>query len=117
MVSQAVLSQDELNVIIESGDGLEGCELCLEQKPDFVILDVMLPNLNGTEMLRRFTKKIPDTRGLIFYGYQTPRLVRELIQAGAHGFVKKAAPLSELRKGIEIVSSGGSYFGPDVAQL
>ncbi len=117
MVSQAVLSQDEFDVIIESGDGLEGCELCLEQKPDFVILDVMLPNLNGTEVLRRFTKNIPDTRVLIFSGYQTPSLVRELLQAGAHGFVEKAAPLSELRKGIEIVSSSGSYFGPDVAQL
>jgi len=117
MVSQAVLSQDEFDVIIESGDGLEGCELCLEQKPDFVILDVMLPNLNGTEVLRRFTKNIPDTRVLIFSGYQTPSLVRELLQAGAHGFVEKAAPLSELRKGIKIVSSGGSYFGPDVAQL
>ncbi|HAV13472.1 MAG TPA: DNA-binding response regulator [Opitutae bacterium] len=117
MVSQAVLSQNEYNVIIESGDGLEGCELCLEQKPDFVILDVMLPNLNGTEVLRRFTKELPETRVLIFSGYQTPGLVRELLQAGAHGFVEKSAPLSELRKGIEIVSSGGSYFGPDVAQL
>ena len=77
----------------------------------------MLPNLNGTEVLRRFTKNIPDTRVLIFSGYQTPSLVRELLKAGAHGFVEKAAPLSELRKGIEIVSSGGSYFGPDVAQL
>jgi DNA-binding NarL/FixJ family response regulator len=117
MVSQAVLSHDEYDVIIESGDGLEGCELCLAQKPDFVILDVMLPNLNGTEVLRRFTKEIPETRVLIFSGYQTPGLIRELLQAGAHGFVEKAAPLAELRKGIEIVSSGGSYFGPDVAQL
>jgi DNA-binding NarL/FixJ family response regulator len=117
MVSQAVLSQDEFNVIIESGDGLEGCAKCLELKPDFVILDVMLPNLNGTEVLRRFTKELPDTRVLIFSGYQTPGLVRELLQAGAHGFVEKSAPLSELKKGIEIVSSGGSYFGPEVALL
>ncbi|MGJ8639141.1 MAG: response regulator [Opitutaceae bacterium] len=117
MVSQSILDQNDYKVVIESGDGLEGCELCLEQKPDFVILDVMLPNMNGTEVLKRLTKEIPDTRVLIFSGYQSPSLVRELLQAGAHGFVEKAAPLSELRKGIEIVSSGGSYFGPDVAQL
>jgi DNA-binding NarL/FixJ family response regulator len=43
--------------------------------------------------------------------------VRELLQSGAHGFVEKSAPLSELRKGIEIVASGGSYFGPEVASL
>lgn len=117
MVSQAVLDQAAFEVIIENGDGLDGCEACLEQKPDFVILDVMLPNLNGTEILRRFRKDLPDTQVLIFSGYQSPSLVRELLQAGAHGFVEKSAPLSELRKGIEIVASGGSYFGPEVALL
>lgn len=117
MVSQAVINQDVFNVIIESGDGQAGCDACLAQKPDFVILDVMLPNLNGTEILRIFRQELPDTHVLIFSGYQSPSLVRELLQAGAHGFVEKSAPLSELRKGIEIVASGGSYFGPEVALL
>lgn len=77
----------------------------------------MLPNLNGTEILRVFREKLPNTQILIFSGYQSPNLVRELLQSGAHGFVEKSAPLSELRKGIEIVASGGSYFGPEVALL
>ncbi|MFP4070256.1 MAG: response regulator [Opitutales bacterium] len=117
MLSQAILDDSKFEVIMESGDGLSGCNQCLELKPDFVILDVMLPNLNGTELLRRFSKELPDTKVLIFSGYQTPGLVRELLQAGAHGFVEKSAPLSELKKGIEIVSSGGTYFGPEVALL
>ncbi|MGZ0656977.1 response regulator [Coraliomargarita sp. W4R53] len=117
MVSQAVIDQSAYKVIIESGDGQIGCDACLEQKPDFVILDVMLPNLNGTEILRIFREKIPETQVLIFSGFQSPSLVRELLQAGAHGFVEKSAPLSELRKGIEIVANGGSYFGPEVALL
>jgi DNA-binding NarL/FixJ family response regulator len=117
MLSQAVIDKEAYDVIIECGDGQIGCDTCLEQKPDFVILDVMLPNLNGTEILRIFREKIPETQVLIFSGYQSPSLVRELLQAGAHGFVEKSAPLSELRKGIEIVANGGSYFGPEVAQL
>ena len=117
MLIQAILNREEYEVVMQSGDGLAGCEQCLELKPDFVILDVMLPNLNGTEVLRRFSKEIPETRVLIFSGYQTAGLVRELLQAGAHGFVEKSAPLAELKKGIEIVSSGGSYFGPEVALL
>ncbi|MEO0510052.1 MAG: response regulator transcription factor [Verrucomicrobiota bacterium] len=117
MVSQAVLDPNEYEVILGTGDGQEGCDKSLELKPDFVILDVMLPKLNGTEILRRFAKEMPETRVLIFSGYQSPGLIRELLQAGAHGFVEKSAPLTELRKGIEIVSSGGSYFGPDVALL
>ena len=97
MVSQAVIDKDAFEVIIGSGDGRAGCEACLEQKPDFVILDVMLPNLNGTEILKVFREKLPSTQILIFSGYQSPNLVRELLQAGAHGFVEKSAPLSELR--------------------
>lgn len=117
MVSQAVIDPETFEVILQSGDGQAGCEACLELKPDFVILDVMLPSLNGADILRRFRQELPDTQVLIFSGYQSPSLVRELLQAGAHGFVEKSAPLSELRKGVEIVASGGSYFGPEVALL
>ncbi|MGB0743176.1 MAG: response regulator [Opitutales bacterium] len=117
MIGLAVLDAEEFQVIFGTGDGQEGYEKCIDLKPDFVILDMMLPKLNGTDILQLFSKELPDTRVLIFSGYQSPGLVRELLQAGAHGFVEKSAPLSELRKGVEIVSSGGSYFGPEVALL
>ena len=115
--SQTILNDQDFKIIIESGDGKEGCDLCIEKRPDFVILDIMLPNMNGTDVLRRFAKELPNTRVLVFSGYQTPGLVRELLQIGAHGFVEKSAALNELRKGIEIVSDGGSYFGPEIAQM
>lgn len=117
MVAEIVKSNSDFEVIAESGEGQKALEICLERRPDFVILDVMLPGLNGAEVLRRFAKHLKKTRVLVFSGYQNPNLVRELLQAGAHGFVEKAAPLSELKKGIDIVASGGSYFGPEVAQM
>ncbi|MDP0498120.1 MAG: response regulator transcription factor [Verrucomicrobiota bacterium JB024] len=117
MISQIVQSDPSFEVVAEPGDGQEAYNLVMELKPDFVILDVMLPGLNGAEVLRRFSKHLKNTRVLVFSGYQNPSLVRELLQAGAHGFVEKSAPLSELKKGIEIVANGGSYFGPEVAQM
>jgi DNA-binding NarL/FixJ family response regulator len=117
LITQTILNDQDFKIVIESGDGKEGCDLCIEKKPDFVILDIMLPNMNGTDVLRRFAKELPNTRVLVFSGYQTPGLVRELLQIGAHGFVEKSAALNELRKGIEIVSDGGSYFGPEIAQM
>jgi DNA-binding NarL/FixJ family response regulator len=117
LITQTILNDQDFKIIIESGDGKEGCDLCIEKRPDFVILDIMLPNMNGTDVLRRFAKELPNTRVLVFSGYQTPGLVRELLQIGAHGFVEKSAALNELRKGIEIVSDGGSYFGPEIAQM
>jgi DNA-binding NarL/FixJ family response regulator len=117
MIAQVVRSEPGFEVIAETGEGQEGYTICRDQKPDFVILDIMLPGLNGAEVLRRFSKQLRHTRVLVFSGYQNPSLVRELLQAGAHGFVEKSAPLSELKKGIQIVANGGSYFGPEVAQL
>jgi len=117
MIAQIVRSDPSFEVVAETGDGQSAYNLSLEIKPDFVILDIMLPGLNGAEVLRRFSKHLKSTRVLVFSGYQNPSLVRELLQAGAHGFVEKSAPLSELKKGIEIVANGGSYFGPEVAQM
>ena len=117
MIVEIVLSVGDFEITAECGEGQHALERCLEIKPDFVVLDIMLPGLNGAEVLRRFAKHLKNTRVLVFSGYQNPSLVRELLQAGAHGFVEKAASLEELKKGIEIVSSGGSYFGPEVAQM
>lgn len=117
MIAQIIGADNEFEVVAETGDGQEAYSLCLELKPDLVILDIMLPGLNGAEVLRRFSRHLKSTRVLVFSGYQNPSLVRELLQAGAHGFVEKSAPLIELKKGIDIVANGGSYFGPEVAQL
>ena len=117
MIAQIVQSEPGFEVVAETGDGQVAYNLCMELKPDFVILDIMLPGLNGAEVLRRLTKHLKNTQVLVFSGYQNPALVRDLLQAGAHGFVEKSAPLSELKKGIQVVANGGSYFGPEVAQF
>jgi DNA-binding NarL/FixJ family response regulator len=117
MISEVLKSFGEYDIVGTAGEGQKGVEITLREKPDLVILDVMLPGLNGTEVLRRFSRQLRDTRVLIFSGHQSPSLVKDLIQDGAHGFIEKSSPLSELKKGIEIIISGGSYFGPEVAQL
>lgn len=117
MVAQIVKTEPGFEVVAECGDGQSAVAQCLELKPDFIILDVMLPGLHGAEVLRRFSKQLRKTRVLIFSGYEDAVTLRELLEAGAHGFVGKSAPLSELKKGIQIVAAGGSYFGPEVAQV
>jgi DNA-binding NarL/FixJ family response regulator len=53
----------------------------------------------------------------VFSGYESPALVREMLEAGAHGFVEKTAGLTEFKKGLQTVAEGGTYFGPGVAAL
>ncbi len=117
MIAQIVRTEPGFEVIAECGDGHSAYDECIKHQPDFIILDIMLPGLNGAEVLRRLTKQLRKSRILAFSGYEDPALLRELLEAGAHGFVGKSAPLSELKKGIQIVASGGSYFGPEVAQI
>ena len=101
----------------ESGDGQTACALCLDLKPDLIVLDARLPGLSGVEILRKIAKPLKHSRIMVFSGYESPALVREMLEAGAHGFVEKTAGLGEFKKGLETVSSGGTYFGPGVAAL
>jgi DNA-binding NarL/FixJ family response regulator len=101
----------------EAGDGQAALTLIPEARPDVLVLDAKLPGLNGVDILRRVAKKLPDMRVLVFSGHENPVLVREMLEAGAHGFVEKTAGLFEFKKGLETVAGGGTYFGPAVAAL
>lgn len=101
----------------ESGDGRDALTLCSDLKPDVIVLDAKLPGLNGLDLLRRLIKVLPELRVLVFSGYENPVLVREMLGAGAHGFVEKTAGLIEFKNGLETVANGGTYFGPAVTTL
>jgi DNA-binding NarL/FixJ family response regulator len=117
MLVEILRLDSSYQLVGESGDGQSAVALCLEAKPDLLVLDAKLPGLNGVDILRRISKKLPAMRVLIFSGYENPVLVREMLEAGAHGFVEKTAGLIEFKKGLETVANGGTYFGPAVAAL
>jgi DNA-binding NarL/FixJ family response regulator len=117
MVAQIVQTKEDWEIVASLGDGRLALDTCIETKPDFIILDIMLPGLNGAEILRRLKRHLPDSFVLVFSGYQDASILREMVEAGAHGFIGKTAPLSELQKGLEIVSTGGTYFSPEVAEI
>lgn len=117
MLSMILNVEPDYTIVGTTGNGHDAWALCQEKRPDLVILDIMLPEMNGVEILRRLHKHLPETRSLVFSGYQNAALVKATIRAGAHGFVEKTAPLAELKKGIELVANGGSYFGPAAANL
>ncbi len=105
------------SIVGETGNGQKALDLCLEKQPDLVVLDIMLPGMNGVELLRRLQKQLPKVRTIIFSGYQNVSLVKDTIQSGAQGFVEKTASLADLKRGIKIVAEGGSYFGPVIAEM
>jgi DNA-binding NarL/FixJ family response regulator len=117
MLAEILRLDHIFELVGEAGEGQQGIQLCLDTKPDVLVLDAKLPGLNGVDILRRLSKRLPHMRVVVFSGYENPVLVREMIEAGAHGFVEKTAGLFEIKKGIETVANGGTYFGPAVAGL
>ena len=87
MLAEILRIDPAYKIVGESGDGQQACQLCLDLKPDLLVLDARLPGLSGVDILRRISKQLKNTRVLIFSAYESPALVREMLEAGAHGFV------------------------------
>ncbi|MGJ8638184.1 MAG: response regulator [Opitutaceae bacterium] len=117
LICQLVEGSSGMEVIAQSGDGAEGYQLCLEHEPDLVILDIMLPNLNGSEVLRRLKSKNSTINILIFSAAASNSVVNRLLKSGVTGYIEKNAGLNELEKAISLVSEGRSYFSPHIIDI
>ncbi len=117
MLAEILRLTPSYTIVGTCGDGVQACALLLELKPDVVILDARLPGLSGVDILRRVGRQLPNTRVMVFSAFESPSLVREMLENGAQGFVEKTAGLAEFMKGLETVAQGGTYFGPGIAAL
>ncbi|MBC2605182.1 response regulator [Pelagicoccus albus] len=112
-----VLERHNYEIVGDNGNGQDALKEIQDLKPDIVIVDARLPGLNGLEIVRRLNRQLPNTRFLVFSAYQNPTIVKDMLEAGAHGFVEKTANLREFISGLGIVAEGGTFFGPNVAEL
>lgn len=78
--------------------------------PDVVILDIVLPDMNGLDVLRELKRYRVPPKVLVVTACEQPPVIRDALTAGAHGIVTKGAPLSELQTAVDRVSRGGSFF-------
>jgi len=104
-------------VIGEAGSGIEAMKVCGACRPDLLILDLVLPCISGTEVLRRVRKELPRTRILIFSGACNPSLIKEALRERPHGYVEKLEGLIILKEAISTIAGGGSYFGAVASNL
>jgi DNA-binding NarL/FixJ family response regulator len=116
LVSEMVQSHPRCVSVGTASDGRSAVELALQLRPDILVLDVIMPGVGGIEVLRRLGGSLPSTKVLIFSGKQEPHIVRALMQAGIHGFVNKHGPLSELRKALEALALGNTWFNEDFSR-
>ena len=110
LTTEMLETRGTYRILGTAADGNLGLDMVLKLRPDILILDVMMPGLSGIEVLRRIGRNLPKMRILVFSAKQEPQVVRGLIQEGVHGFVNKNSPLSDLRKALDEIAKGNTWF-------
>ena len=109
-------SQDDIEVVSETGSGREAVSLCGQLKPDVVVLDFGLPDMDGLEVTSRITSLGTGARILILTMYASEDYAVRVIRAGASGFVVKGASPDDLLEAIRKVARKGMYVSPSVLE-
>jgi two-component system NarL family response regulator len=115
---RTVLEQDSgMQVVAEVGDGETALRMAEELAPDVVVMDIALPGQSGIEVTRRLTALHPKIKVLALSTYLDRRIVQQMLDVGARGYIAKSAAGAELKQGIRSVVEGRSYLCPQVTAL
>ncbi|HRE80729.1 MAG TPA: response regulator transcription factor [Opitutaceae bacterium] len=117
LMSELVRKDLALSVVADCCTVSDAVTACLREKPDLVIIDWMLPDGLGFEVVRTAGPKLPKTRWLFISSNEQEHMVREAISLGVHGFVLKRSDLSLLREAIHKVLAGESFYCPASSRL
>jgi DNA-binding NarL/FixJ family response regulator len=98
------------SVCAEAANGREAVELALEHRPEVVVLDLTMPELNGFEATRRIRQALPDTEVLIFTMHESEELVRNVLAAGARGYLLKSDAARQLVPAVESLAQRKPFF-------
>ena len=107
--------QSDMEIVGEAGNGREALELAAKLKPDVVVMDVAMPELNGIEATRRMAESAPHARVLALSMHKDSVYVRETLRAGARGYLLKDSVAADLVNAVRAVAAGEGYLSPAVS--
>jgi DNA-binding NarL/FixJ family response regulator len=114
---RAILNNDpRLEVVGEAADGMDACLQAATLHPPVVIMDVSMPTLNGADATRKLLTVSPASSVIALPAYDEPAYVRELLDAGARGYVLKRSVIEQLVRAIEVVTEGGLFLDPTLTK-
>lgn len=104
-------------VCAEAKTGRDAVSLAEQLKPDVIVMDVSMPDLNGLEAARRIHKALPKTGILILTMHYSDQLVRDVIESGARGYILKSDADRELVSAVEAIANRRTFFTPRASEL
>ncbi|PYL83266.1 MAG: DNA-binding response regulator [Verrucomicrobia bacterium] len=116
--TRALLSTvPEWEIVGEADNGRDAVSLTSELKPDIVILDIGMPELNGLDATRQIKKKLPETEVLIFTGQETEELVHDVFDSGARSYIMKTDAADHLIDAIKALSEHKHFFTSRISEI
>jgi DNA-binding NarL/FixJ family response regulator len=109
--------QAEMEVVGEAQDGTTAVKLACELKPDVIILDVNMPEMDGIDATRHLLKELPDTKIIALSMYSKRTYIKKMLEAGASGYVLKGGAFTELVEAVNTALAGEVYLCSPVATI
>ena len=106
----------EFECIAEADDGYQAVMLATELRPDVVIMDISMPNLNGIEATRQIKSALPEVEVVVLSMHATRNYVQQVLQAGASAYLLKDSAFEELSTALLAISRGGMYLSPAITK-
>jgi DNA-binding NarL/FixJ family response regulator len=103
-------------VIAEASDGREALELVAEHRPDILLLDIGMPNLNGLDAIERIKKRSPGTKMIILSMHTNEEYVVRALRSGVSGYLIKDSAVDELERAIQNVAAGKTYLSKRISK-
>ena len=107
----------EVEVVGDAGKGAEGIRKALATRPDVVIMDLMMPGMDGIETTRALLEKWPEANVLVLTTFETSDGISHALDAGAKGAILKSAELDELMNALRAVAAGKPYLSSEIRQI
>ena len=107
--------QDDIEVVAEAADGVEALEEAARVEPDVVLIDLVMPRLDGIEAIRRLREQVPSARAIVLSSFVDDDKLFPAVRAGAAGYLLKDVQPQELVEAIRTVHGGGALLHPQVA--
>lgn len=112
-----LLAYDDLVLVGEAANGVEALEKCAELQPDVVLMDLMMPVMDGTAAIRLIRQRYPDTQVIALTSFSEERLVENALQAGAIGYLYKNVSVDDLAAAIRAACCGQPTLAPEATRV
>lgn len=117
VLAEALKASGVCRVVGESSTGAGAIEQSTKLHPDIVLLDAMMPDLNGLDCVRLIRRSTPNVKIILFTGNSNPILIGRSVELGLQGFIEKSVEFSELIKAVCVVAAGKTYFSKSLCSM